>query len=42
LGAVTASHARGLAVGAIASAFLVSEATLAQRLVRAKRKIRGG
>ena len=38
--ALTLRTVGGLAVGEIASAFLVSEATLAQRLVRAKRKIR--
>jgi RNA polymerase sigma-70 factor, ECF subfamily len=38
--ALTLRTVGGLAVGEIARAFLVSEATLAQRLVRAKRKIR--
>jgi RNA polymerase sigma-70 factor (ECF subfamily) len=38
--ALTLRTVGGLGVGEIASAFLVSEATLAQRLVRAKRKIR--
>ena len=38
--ALTLRTVGGLTVGEIASAFLVPEATLAQRLVRAKRKIR--
>jgi RNA polymerase sigma factor (sigma-70 family) len=39
--ALTLQAVVGLTAGQIARAFLVTEATLAQRLVRAKRKIRG-
>lgn len=39
--ALTLKAFGGLSTGEIARAFLVSEATMAQRLVRAKRKIRG-
>ena len=39
--ALTLREVAGLATGEIARAFLVSEGTMAQRLVRAKRRIRG-
>src|SRR5260221_8136251 len=38
---LTLRYVAGLTTGEIAAAFLTSEPTLAQRLVRAKRKIRG-
>src|SRR5947199_3506912 len=39
--ALTLREVGGLTTGEIARAFLVAEATMAQRLVRAKRRIRG-